>query len=81
MCNHAFPSVMTVQYRQEDATAWNERLFKLSPAKDLVLTEQFEYNTVYEFKSRLKYEGRFGVYSAIIKMLSPGTLVSTFFSS
>ena len=72
---------MTVRYRQEGATAWIERLFKLNPAKDFVLTEQFEYKTVYEFSSRLKYEGRFGVYSPIIKMRSPGTLVLTYFSS
>ena len=65
---------MTVRYRQEGATAWIERLFKISPAKDFVLTEQFGYNSVYEFRSRLKYEGRFGVYSPVIKLLSPGTL-------
>ena len=65
---------MTVRYRQQGATAWIERLFKISPAKDFVLTEQFEYNSVYEFRSRLKYEGRFGVYSPVIKILYPGAL-------
>ena len=68
---------MTVRYRQEGATSWIERDFKLNPAKDLVITEQFEYKTVYEFSSRLKYGGRFGVYSSVIKTLSPGTSVST----
>ena len=66
---------MTVRYRQQGATAWIERLFKISPAKDFVLTEQFEYNSVYEFRSRLKYEGHFGVYSPVIKIPSPGTLL------
>ena len=70
---------MTVRYRQEGATSWIERLLQLNPAKDFVLTEHFEYKTVYEFSGRLKYEDRFGVYSPLIKMLSPGTLVPTFF--
>lgn len=72
---------MMIRYRQEGATAWIKRPFKLNLVTDLVLTGQFEYKTVYEFSSRLMYEGRYGVYSPVIKTLSPGTLVSTFFSS
>ena len=80
-CNYAYPSAMTVRYREEGETIWIERVINLNPSKDFVLAGQFKYKTVYQFSSRLKYGGRFGVYSSVLKMLSPGTLISTFFNS
>jgi len=70
-CNYAYPSAMTVRYREEGETVWIERVFNLDPSKDLVLAGQFKYKTVYEFSSRLKYGGRLGVYSSVLKMRSP----------
>lgn len=68
---------MMVRYRQQGASTWIETLYK-HQAKDLVLTGQFQYETVYEFSGRLVYDGRVGVYSSLVKTRSPGKLFSIY---
>ena len=62
---------MLVRYRLDGAATWIERIFKIL-ANKLILTGQFHYNTVYEFKGRLVYEKQVGVFSRVIKTRFPG---------
>lgn len=69
-CNDVSPSAVMVRYRRDGATYWIERMFKIL-ANKLILTGQFHYNTAYEFKGRLVYDGRVGAFSRVTKTRFP----------
>lgn len=65
------PSALLIRYRREGQSTWNGRLYN-NPAKELTITDQFQYGTVYEFVSRLVYDQRVGVFGNTFKTLFPG---------
>ncbi|CAH3019856.1 unnamed protein product [Porites evermanni] len=68
------PSSLFVRYRKEGYSAWIEDHYN-NPPQSIFLTGKFQYETVYEFSSRLGYKNRIGVYSRPLKLRSPGKVI------
>ena len=72
--NFTSPSTLVVRHRQQGHNTWIEQLYN-NPAQEIVITGQFQYGTVYEFKSRLVYGSRVGAFSHTLRTLSPGKTI------